>query len=261
VVELPGASDKRASAPRVSLPEPSPVLAISIDTAVEEHGPHLPLATDRFQSYAVLCRAAEALSRDGVGGIMLGPPLDYGHLVWGLAFGLSIDIPPPLLSRYVARFAEAVVAWSGARSLYVVDVHGSLAHRQAIQAGLAASGIRHWKFRWLFEPLMPFAGERGDQHAGGVETVVIHAISSDLVDRAWWPARRDELRRGQMSYETAVELTPDLPRFFAYARDHEWNGIVGKIENADTLEGQMLLEKMVEVARDDLRHLAGIDTQ
>ena len=35
------------------------ILAFSVDTAVEEHGPHLPLATDRIQSYAVLAKLAE----------------------------------------------------------------------------------------------------------------------------------------------------------------------------------------------------------
>ena len=42
--------------PRMDLPDLTvgPLLAFSVDTAVEEHGPHLPLATDTIQSYSVV---------------------------------------------------------------------------------------------------------------------------------------------------------------------------------------------------------------
>ena len=104
------------------------ILAFSVDTAVEEHGPHLPLATDRIQSYAVLAKLAEETE-----GLALAPPVDYGHLTWGLPRGLSIDITTALLSRYVANYARSLVARYQAEALYVVDVHGSPVHRLAIQ--------------------------------------------------------------------------------------------------------------------------------
>jgi creatinine amidohydrolase/Fe(II)-dependent formamide hydrolase-like protein len=91
-------------------------------------------------------------------------------------------------------------------ALYVVDGHGSIIHRSAIQAGLAASHCPRWMFRWLHEPLVEFAGARGDQHAGGVETALVQRVSPDLVDPHWWPHRIDELAAGQMTMESAVEL-------------------------------------------------------
>ena len=143
VVDLP----KTVHPPPVSRPR---VLAFSVDTAVEEHGPHLPLATDTLQSYAVLERLAEESDA-----LAIAPPLDYGQLTWGLPFGLSIDITAPLLTRYVTAYADALTAWTAPESLYVVDVHGSIVHRTAIIDGLAASGIARWSFRFFAPTFSP----------------------------------------------------------------------------------------------------------
>ena len=35
--------------------------------------------------------------------------------------------------------------------------------------------------------------ERGDPHAGGVETAIIAHVNRDLVDAQWWPQRVDDV--------------------------------------------------------------------
>ena len=72
VVELPAES--------FSAPDQTPLVAFSVDTAVEQHGPHLPLMTDTLQSYGVLHRLA-----DEKPDLALAPPVEYGHLTWGAA--------------------------------------------------------------------------------------------------------------------------------------------------------------------------------
>lgn len=230
---------------------PPKVLAFSVDTAVEEHGPHLPLATDTIQSYAVLDRLAGEFE-----GFLVGPPVEYGHLTWGLPFGFSIDITPQLLTEYVAGFANAVVDWLKPESLFVADVHGSIVHRDAIQAGLARSDCDRWAFRWLHEPLVEFAGERGDQHAGGVETALIEHINPRLVDPAWWPERADALAEGEMSLATAIELSADLPRFIETVETAaRYNGIVGDVRNAFAVNAREMFDRMLAVAREDVAGL------
>ena len=226
------------------------VVTFSVDTAVEEHGPHLPLATDTLQSYAVLERLAA--ERDGV---VIAPPVDYGQLTWGLPFGMSIDITAALLTRYVTGFANAIVEWLQPAAAYVVDVHGSIVHRTAIQDGLAASNIDRWSFRWLHDPLVALSGDRGDQHAGGVETALIEWINPALIDADWWPARRDELLAAQMSLSDAVSLSSDLTAFIERVEHVGLNGIVGGLENYDAVEGTNLAERVLEVARGDLEEL------
>ena len=245
VVELPRVTHGAAPKPRI--------LSFSVDTAVEQHGPHLPLATDTIQSYAVLGRLAEQID-----GFVVGPPVEYGHLTWGLPFGMSIDITPSLLTRYVTGFANAMQEWLQPEFMYVVDVHGSIVHRTAIMDGLRGSSVERFAFRWLYDPIVEFAGDRGDQHAGGVETAMVELASPELVDRRWWPTRIDELQARQMDLETAIELTPDLPRFIEHVESHSLNGIVGDVRNYYNVDARVMFDRMLEVARADLKKLAGV---
>lgn len=235
--------------PLPDVPAPK-VLAFSVDTAVEEHGPHLPLATDTVQSYSVLSQLASEID-----GFVAGQPVEYGHLTWGLPFGMSIDLTPELLTRYVTGYANAVLDWQQPETMYVVDVHGSIVHRQAIIAGLEQSRVERWAFRWLHEPLIEFASERGDQHAGGVETALVEHANPGLIDDRWFPSRVEDIEAGQMTLEKAVELTPDLQQFCNYAEEHNANGIVGKIRNYETLDAAAMFEQMMAVARDDVQKL------
>jgi creatinine amidohydrolase/Fe(II)-dependent formamide hydrolase-like protein len=243
---------------RVQIHDPQPlpeivspkVLAFSVDTAVEEHGPHLPLATDTVQSYSVL------LQLEGeIDGFAAGQPVEYGHLTWGLPFGMSVDLTPELLTRYVAGYANAVLDWKRPEAMYVVDVHGSIVHRKAIIAGLEQSRVDRWAFRWLHEPLIEFASERGDQHAGGVETALVEHASPALIDARWFPSRIADIEANQMTLEKAVELTPVLQQFSDYVDETGANGIVGKIRNYETLDAPAMFERMMSVARDDVRKL------
>jgi creatinine amidohydrolase/Fe(II)-dependent formamide hydrolase-like protein len=242
VVELPPSHQSPPPVPRV--------LAFSVDTAVEQHGPHLPLATDTIQSYGVLEKLADEFDE-----FVIGPPVDYGHLTWGQPRGFSIDITPELLIRYVTGFVNAVLDWAAPGAIYVVDVHGSPVHRQSIQHGLAASRAKKWTFRWLHEPLVEFAFERGDQHAGGLETAMIEQINPKLLDSRWWPDAIEQLAAGEMSVEQAIELSSDMPRFIYHAESTAWNGIVGRIRNYFALDGRLLMERVLDVARHDVQDL------
>lgn len=226
------------------------ILTFSIDTAVEEHGPHLPLATDTIQSYSVLRELAVEFPE-----LIMVRPVEYGQLTWGLPFGFSIDLTAELLTRYVRNHVDAVARWYQPSAIYVVDVHGSITHRNAIVEGLKASRFQNWSFRWLHEPLAPFASQRGDQHAGGVETALVERASPHLLDSDWWPHRKEDIARGQLSFEKAVELTSDLTSFQSHVAKHDLNGIVGDINNYDAVDANELFGRMLDVARDDLERL------
>lgn len=242
VVELPRRAPIRGAKPRV--------FAFSVDTGMEEHGPHLPLATDTIQSYGVLERLATEFE-----GFVAGAPVDYGQLTWGLPFGFSIDVTAPLITQYVTGYANAVMDWLAPEALYIVDVHGSIVHRNAIQAGLQASRCRRWAFRWLHDSLTAFAADRGDLHAGGVETAIVSAIHPELVDKRWWPERVEELAAEQLPVKTVIEASSDLGKLIRLVEGQRCNGIIGDIRNA--VDGPALLERMRDVAREDVRGLMG----
>lgn len=247
VVEIPRGAD-----PPTDDPGDERILAFSVDTAVEEHGPHLPLATDTIQSYSVLRELGKRIEQ-----MEICRPLEYGQMTWGLPFGHSIDITAELLTRYVTGYANALVRWKNPRAIYVVDVHGSISHRGAIVDGMKHSDAKTWSFRWLHEPLAEFASERADQHAGGVETALVERVSVDLLDSRWWPDRIAEIEQGQMEFARAVELTPDLPAFIRYVQEAAPNGIVGRIRNYDSLDADQMFQRMLDLATDDCEKLLG----
>jgi creatinine amidohydrolase len=238
----------------LSVVKPEPVqcevVCFSVDTAVEEHGPHLPLMTDTLQSYGVLQVLAEADES-----LTVAPPVEYGHLTWGLPFGFSIDLTPALLTRYVTGFMNAMLDWCSPDAVYVVDVHGSIVHRNAIQAGMTASRCELSAFRWLHDPLTEFAGDRGDQHAGAVETALIEHLNPGLLEPEWWDSRRDALIDKQMDLETAIRLSSDMPAFIAHVEGQGSNGIVGAIENYPTLNAGEMFRRMVDIACQDISEL------
>jgi len=143
--------------------------------------------------------------------------------------------------------------WLAPESLYVADVHGSVAHRDAIQEALRHSQCQRWAFRWLHEPLAEFAGQRGDAHAGGVETALVNHVNSDLVDSRWWPDGIEHLAAGQMPMSDAIELSTNLPQFIARVESRRLNGIVGDIRNA--VDPRELMRRMLHVARQDVEGL------
>ena len=243
------------ASPTNSGPSKAKVLAFSVDTAVEEHGPHLPLGTDTIQSYSVLQKLA-----DSIDGFQVAKPLEYGQLTWGLPFGFSVDITADLLTEYVTGYVNALLQAEQPESIYVVDVHGSITHRQAIVEGLKRSECQRWAFRWLHEPLAEFASDRGDQHAGGVETALVEFANTNLVDHSWFPSREAEIVAGQMTLEKAVELTPDLDGFTNYVNTHQCNGIVGSVTNYHSLDATKMFDRMLSLAVSDVEALLAGDS-
>ena len=102
---------------------------------------------------------------------------------------------------------------------------------------------------------MEFAGDRGDQHAGGVETALVYYIDEQLVDNRWWPSRVDDLARGQMPLEEALKLSVDLPRFMQRAKEASLNGIVGDITNFYRVDADVIMQRMLATARNDVEAL------
>jgi len=225
-------------------------LAFSVDTAVEEHGPHLPLSTDRIQSYAVLERVAA--EREGM---LIAPPADYGQLTWGLGPVMTIDLTAPLTTAYVTGYVNAMLDWAAPKAVYVVDVHGSLIHRQAVRAGIEASKAKRWAFRWLHEPIASMTWERKDAHAGGAETMLIETIDPAWVDGSWWPGAVEELAADQISLDDALKLGGDVAGFIERAETRGWNGIVGDVRTYFDLDGGAMMKVMVDQAIADVDEL------
>jgi hypothetical protein len=58
-----------------------------------------------------------------------------------------------------------------------------------------------------------------------------------------------------MDLDLAVELSSDMPKFIETVESDCYNGIVGRIRNYFDLDAALLFERMMNVAREDVRAL------
>lgn len=94
--------------------------------ALEEHGPHLPLATDTLQAYEVCKRTAEQLP------VFVAPPVHYGNCrstrCHPGTISISTDTLKALLKDLVRSFCGL-----GMTNILVLTGHAGGAHRLALQ--------------------------------------------------------------------------------------------------------------------------------
>jgi len=201
--------------------------------AIEEHGPHLPLATDVYVPTAQLRKAQEKLASQKISSVIV--PAYY----WGVnnvtgAFPGSIHIRPEIMTELMTDVFRSL-ARAGFKEIFCITGHYDAAHgralieavRRANQAGIIKAnfvvpkplgirlGLREGEPGFLLiEPSTGPAPVHPDLHAGEGETSAILAIAPDLVHKDLAAKLRatdlttndiEEWRKGQ---ERAKEITP-----------------------------------------------------
>jgi creatinine amidohydrolase len=201
--------------------------------AIEEHGPHLPLATDVYVPTAQLRHAQQKLAAQKISSVIV--PAYY----WGVnnvtgAFAGSIHIRPEIMTELMTDVFKSL-ARAGLKEVFCITGHYDAAHgralieavRRANQAGVIKAyfvaprplgtrlGLKEGETGFLLiEPSSGPAPAHPDLHAGEGETSAVLAIAPELVqkDIASKLAPTDltakeveEWRKGQ---ERAKEITP-----------------------------------------------------
>ncbi|WP_245159257.1 mycofactocin biosynthesis peptidyl-dipeptidase MftE, partial [Blastococcus sp. TF02A-35] len=205
-----------------------PVLVVPLG-AVEQHGPHLPLATDT--------RTAEAVARaavPGIDGALLAPAVAYGASGEHEGFPGTVSIGTEALTTLLVELGRSAGRWAG--RLLVVNGHGGnfFALRTAVpQLREEGRDVAWW----------PLAVPGGDAHAGRTETSLMLHVEPGVVHE----------ERAQAG-ETAP-LRELLPRMRAEGvRAVSPNGVLGDPAGASAAEGESLLAalvgRLVAAARD-----------
>jgi mycofactocin precursor peptide peptidase len=177
----------------------------------EQHGPHLPLATDAIIA-ATLC-ADVAVARD----VDVAPTLAYGASDEHRGFSGLLSLGTQATAAAVAGLVRCATESWGA--VVLVCAHGG--NVDAVQSALSSaprSRVRAWFAR----------DSSGDSHAGVTETSVVLSIDPTLV-------RLDR-------YPGAVELPPD---WFERARvdglrSVTASGVIGAPSRASAVYGHDL---------------------
>jgi len=201
--------------------------------ATEQHGPHLPTATDTIIATG-LCEAASA--RTGAPVLpAIATACSYGH---GTVLPGTISLTPELTAAIVRQYAEWC-AYSGIRRVLLVNSHfGNTAalgiatdHLRLYRPDLQV-GVVDW---WSCHPeiLREITADGADIHANRAETSLMLALAPGLVhlDRAVTaddPDRTD----GLVFRYTAPALST--------------NGVTGRPSQADAALGRRLLALAVD---------------
>lgn len=105
---------------------------------MEQHGPHLPLATDVYMPYALLRRVREELSAKDIESVIM-PPFYYGvNHVTGMFPG-SFEVRPEIMVELMVDLIKSLRK-DGFKDLFCVSGHGDALHNQTILEGVTRGG-------------------------------------------------------------------------------------------------------------------------
>jgi creatinine amidohydrolase len=110
---------------------------------IEQHGPHLPLATDIYVPAATLSEARRMLAARGIASVTV-PPFYWGVNVASASFAGSFEVRPEVMVELM-KDVFANLKKDGFTQVFCLSGHGEALHNQTIlagvKAGCAAAGI------------------------------------------------------------------------------------------------------------------------
>src|SRR3954471_17455149 len=199
-----------------------PLLVVPLGS-VEQHGHHLPLATDTV----VACAVAEAAGPE-LDDALLAPALAYGASGEHEGFPGTISLGTEALTGLLVEYGRSACRWAG-RVLIVNGHGGNLDALRAAGRVPRAPGPDVARF--------PCAVPDGDAHAGRTETSLMLHVEPEGV-------RTDDAAAGETS-----PIGTLLPRLRAEGvRAVSPNGVLGDPAGASPEEGADLLNGLVERA-------------
>jgi creatinine amidohydrolase len=206
----------------------APLLVVPLGS-VEQHGHHLPLATDT----TIACAAAEAAVAE-LAGALLAPALAYGASGEHEDFPGTVSIGTEALTGLLVEYGRSAGRWAG-RVLLVNGHGGNLDALRAAGRCLRAEGR---DVAWF-----PCGVDGGDPHAGRTETSLMLHVEPEGVREA-----------DAVPGETAP-LADLLPRLRAEGvRAVSPSGVLGDPAGASAAAGAAmfaaLVDRLVTAARD-----------
>jgi len=223
-----------------ALPRASTLLVLPT-AAIEQHGHHLPLATDTLINNLLLGHALEKLP--AALSVYALPPVHYGKSNEHLGFAGTLSVSAATFMA-VLRDLGGSLASAGFQKLVLYNTHaGDSALPDVMARDLRAEfGLRTFALHGAggisFEGVSPQERAYGF-HAGEVETALLLASVPDLVDRTAYTVNYvADISRPELL------LPENAPATFAWlTRDLAPSGVMGDPRPATAENGSRWLEK------------------
>lgn len=200
---------------------------------IEQHGPHLPLATDVYVPMAVLREARRLLAERAIASLII-PPFYWGVNVVSAHFPGSFKVRPEIMVGLLSDVFQSLEG-DGFRRLFLLSGHGDARHNRAIldavegsrqQSGIAVRILAPASLPPRLgadpaspaycivephDPVRPFI----DAHAGEDETSILLAATPKLCrtdvipDLASTDLGPGDLAVWRQGYEHSRRVTPN----------------------------------------------------
>jgi creatinine amidohydrolase len=221
-----------------ALPDKAWAPVILATGAIEQHGPHLPVAVDALMGQVWLSRTLAKLPAEA--SCYVAPPVTIGKSNEHTGFPGTLMISRETLRQHILAVARQIHSW-GFRSLAVINTHGgnvpvivptlreirtTLGLRAGILQARQADGISAQEAAFGI-------------HAGEVETSWILAAARRLVD----PSKAECEYPAKLDDPGAVRPVA-APALVAWAsRDVSLSGIMGDAKSATAEKGERWIER------------------
>ncbi|GAB3677567.1 creatininase family protein [Halopiger thermotolerans] len=213
--------------------------------STEQHGPHLPEATDHLIAEAF---AREAADRTGY---LCTPTINIGVSGHHRQFHGTMWVEPPAFRNYVESLTRNLTEHGIDRVIYVNAHGGNVPHLREVGGRLRRDEVAYG-IEWMWDESIPELVddlfEQNGPHGGPKETAMIQYLDSELVHED----RLEDARDGGVPSVDAAETVKHGSRTFYDAADNTDNGVLGDQTDATAEKG----EQLFEAAADQLVHLA-----
>jgi len=174
----------------------APTTTVVLPTAaIEQHGPHLAIATDTLACTTICQRAADLATAEGTP-VTVAPALHFGASHHHRPYPGVLSLSLTTFTQVVKEVCESL-ALSGFKRIAIVNGHGGndaairvAATDVSLEHAVSIAAASYWTIAAgaLIEDGR--VGEIGQLpgHAGGFETALMLALRPELVDRASYPA-------------------------------------------------------------------------
>lgn len=209
--------------------------------AIEQHGPHMPCATDAMIAAGVVGKALEKLPPD-IPAYALAP-ITYGKSDEHLHFPGTMTLTGELLLHTIEEIGESVYR-AGFRKLLMVNAHGG--QPQPLEMAARELRLRHGDFfiiarsAWSVEHDTSFMSPLEQQlamHAGHDETAILMALAPNTLNMS-------EAKAHYPPPFPCPTLSNTKPVAAWASRDFGPTGVIGDPTTATPEQGHQLLEQL-----------------